>query len=59
MLEEKNGYVQSFSKKLEEHTASTTTLSESSVWVIENIISGKCDLSDLTLAPDWLNETIH
>ena len=41
MLEEKNGYVQSLSKKLEEHTVSTTTLSESSVWVIENIITGK------------------
>lgn len=39
--QEKCGFIQSFSQRLDEHTASTTTSSESLVWVIENIISDK------------------
>jgi len=43
MLEEKSGFIRSFNKKLGEHAASTTTSSESLVWMIENVISGKRD----------------
>ena len=43
MPQKKCGFIQSFSQRLHEHTASTTTLSESLVWVIENIISDKHD----------------
>ena len=39
----KCGCVQSFNKRLEEHKTSTKTTSESLVWAIENIFSGKRD----------------
>ena len=48
-LQGKNGCTLSFKKRLEEHTASTTTLSGSLVWVIGNIILGK-EVNNLDLS---------